>query len=272
MGSPSAQSVAMTGTTGFDAGNTAGSEKGSRDVEDDQLAITLDDLAYRSLTIGIVSGAVWANEAWGNYWSWDPKETWALITWLVYAGYLHTRLQLGWDTRESAKIGAFGFLVNLMGIGEQRTGSPTVEEPEDKRSKASRTRSPERRPRKGREDESSEEERSKGREKSPRKSPRNVPADRDVEKEPHKYGLGKIQARGSVREHFERGQESSGSGRVPEPRIPPARRENPEERRREEPRKRPRRPQGPQPHRERGGRHYQRGVDYWKWVKSQKKK
>jgi cytochrome c-type biogenesis protein CcsB len=100
--------------------------------EDDKLAITLDDLAYRSLllgfgflTIGIVSGAVWANEAWGNYWSWDPKETWALICWLVYAGYLHVRLQLGWDTRDSAKIGAFGFFivwlcyvgVNLMGVG-----------------------------------------------------------------------------------------------------------------------------------------------------------
>jgi len=101
-------------------------------TEDDQLTLTLDDLAYRSLllgfgflTIGIVSGAVWANEAWGNYWSWDPKETWALITWFVYAGYLHTRLQLGWDTRDSSKIGAFGFFVvwlcyigvNLMGIG-----------------------------------------------------------------------------------------------------------------------------------------------------------
>mmetsp|Transcript_58899 Transcript_58899/g.172395 ORF Transcript_58899/g.172395 Transcript_58899/m.172395 type:complete len:424 (+) Transcript_58899:40-1311(+) len=100
--------------------------------EDDQLSLTLDDLAYRSLllgfgflTIGIVSGAVWANEAWGNYWSWDPKETWALITWFVYAGYLHTRLQLGWDTRDSSKIGAFGFFVvwlcyigvNLMGVG-----------------------------------------------------------------------------------------------------------------------------------------------------------
>jgi len=100
--------------------------------EDEQLSLTLDDLAYRSLllgfgflTIGIISGAVWANEAWGNYWSWDPKETWALITWFVYAGYLHTRLQLGWDTRDSAKIGAFGFFVvwlcyigvNLMGVG-----------------------------------------------------------------------------------------------------------------------------------------------------------
>jgi len=101
-------------------------------TEDDQLTLTLDDLAYRSillgfgfLTIGIVSGAVWANEAWGSYWSWDPKETWALICWLIYAAYLHVRLQLGWDTRDSAKLGAFGFLViwlcyigvNLMGVG-----------------------------------------------------------------------------------------------------------------------------------------------------------
>lgn len=101
-------------------------------TDDDKLALTLDDLAYRSLllgfgflTVGIVSGAVWANEAWGNYWSWDPKETWALICWLVYAVYLHTRISLGWDARDSAKIGAFGFLaiwlcyigVNLMGVG-----------------------------------------------------------------------------------------------------------------------------------------------------------
>merc|ERR1719352_700287 len=100
--------------------------------DDDKLAIRLDDLAYRScllgfgfLTIGIISGGVWANEAWGSYWSWDPKETWALICWLVYAGYLHTRLQLGWDSRDSAMVGAFGFLVvwvcyigvNLMGVG-----------------------------------------------------------------------------------------------------------------------------------------------------------
>merc|ERR1719468_449326 len=67
-------------------------------TEDDNLSLTLDDLAYRScllgfgfLTVGIISGAVWANEAWGNYWSWDPKETWALICWFVYAFYLHTR-------------------------------------------------------------------------------------------------------------------------------------------------------------------------------------
>ena len=59
----------------------------------------LDSLSYRTitvgflmLTVGIVSGAVWANEAWGSYWSWDPKETWALICWLVYAAYLHLSL------------------------------------------------------------------------------------------------------------------------------------------------------------------------------------
>ena len=45
---------------------------------------------YVLLTLGIIAGAVWANEAWGSYWSWDPKETWALVTWLVYATYLHT--------------------------------------------------------------------------------------------------------------------------------------------------------------------------------------
>jgi len=97
-----------------------------------KLSLTIDDLAYRSillgwgfLTIGIISGAVWANEAWGSYWSWDPKETWALICWLVYAIYFHVRFQLGWDARDSAKIGAFGFFVvwlcyigvNLLGVG-----------------------------------------------------------------------------------------------------------------------------------------------------------
>lgn len=112
--------------------SSSGAAAATSITEDDKLALTLDDLAYRSLllgfgflTVGIISGAVWANEAWGNYWSWDPKETWALICWLVYAAYLHVRLQLGWDTRDSAKIGAFGFFVvwlcyigvNLLGVG-----------------------------------------------------------------------------------------------------------------------------------------------------------
>nr|YP_009185077.1 heme attachment to plastid cytochrome c [Characiochloris acuminata]ALO63267.1 heme attachment to plastid cytochrome c [Characiochloris acuminata] len=97
-----------------------------------ELAMTIDNLSYRILgigfpflTIGILSGAVWANEAWGSYWSWDPKETWALLTWLVFAIYLHTRLNKGWQGRSSAIIAATGFIVvwicylgvNLLGEG-----------------------------------------------------------------------------------------------------------------------------------------------------------
>ncbi len=92
----------------------------------------IDSLSYRSitvgfllLTIGLISGAVWANEAWGNWWSWDPKETWALICWLVYAAYLHTRISRGWQGRKSAVVAAVGLFVicicyigvNLLGIG-----------------------------------------------------------------------------------------------------------------------------------------------------------
>jgi ABC-type transport system involved in cytochrome c biogenesis permease subunit len=96
------------------------------------LAKILDNLSYRILglgfpllTIGILSGAVWANEAWGSYWSWDPKETWALLTWLVFAIYLHTRLTKGWEGKKPALIASLGFVtvwvcflgVNLIGEG-----------------------------------------------------------------------------------------------------------------------------------------------------------
>ena len=96
------------------------------------LADTLDNVSYRMiglgfplLTIGIIAGAVWANEAWGSYWSWDPKETWALITWLVFAAYLHARITRGWQGRRPAILAASGFLVvwicylgvNLLGKG-----------------------------------------------------------------------------------------------------------------------------------------------------------
>ena len=92
----------------------------------------LDSLSYRTITVGflllsvgLVSGAVWANEAWGSWWSWDPKETWALITWLVYAAYLHTRLIRGWQGRRPALLASAGLVVlavcyigvNLLGIG-----------------------------------------------------------------------------------------------------------------------------------------------------------
>jgi len=97
-----------------------------------KLGQTLDNCSYRILgfgfpllTMGILSGAVWANEAWGSYWSWDPKETWALITWLVFAIYLHTRLTRGWIGTKPAIIAACGFVtvwvcylgVNLLGSG-----------------------------------------------------------------------------------------------------------------------------------------------------------
>lgn len=68
-------------------------------------------LGFPFLTIGIISGAVWANEAWGSYWSWDPKETWAFITWLVFAIYLHSRLIKGWQGKEAALLGSCGFFV-----------------------------------------------------------------------------------------------------------------------------------------------------------------
>jgi cytochrome c-type biogenesis protein CcsB len=68
-------------------------------------------LGFPFLTIGIISGGVWANEAWGSYWSWDPKETWALITWLVFAIYLHSRITKGWEGKKTAVIGGLGFFV-----------------------------------------------------------------------------------------------------------------------------------------------------------------
>jgi cytochrome c-type biogenesis protein CcsB len=68
-------------------------------------------LGFPFLTIGIISGAVWANEAWGSYWSWDPKETWALITWLIFAVYLHSRLLKGWQGKKAAFVGSAGFFV-----------------------------------------------------------------------------------------------------------------------------------------------------------------
>ena len=68
-------------------------------------------LGFPMLTIGIIAGAVWANEAWGSYWSWDPKETWALITWLNFAIYLHTRIVKGVTGEKVALIGSIGFLI-----------------------------------------------------------------------------------------------------------------------------------------------------------------
>ena len=76
----------------------------------------LDDLNYQMivigflmLTLGIITGSVWAHSAWGTYWSWDPKETWSLITWLVYASVIHTRLVKGWTGKKIAILSIAGF-------------------------------------------------------------------------------------------------------------------------------------------------------------------
>jgi cytochrome c-type biogenesis protein CcsB len=80
----------------------------------------LDNIAYRAvavgfpfLTAGILTGAAWANYAWGTYWSWDPKETWSLITWLVYAAYLHARFSAGWRGRRLACLSSAGFAATI---------------------------------------------------------------------------------------------------------------------------------------------------------------
>lgn len=103
-----------------------------------QLIRQLDNWSYRVislgfifLTIGILSGAVWANEAWGSYWNWDPKETWAFITWTIFAIYLHTRTNKNFQGADSAIVASIGFIiiwicyfgVNLLGIGLHSYGS-----------------------------------------------------------------------------------------------------------------------------------------------------
>nr|YP_009422970.1 cytochrome c biogenesis protein [Burmeistera oyacachensis]YP_009423753.1 cytochrome c biogenesis protein [Burmeistera borjensis]AQS81311.1 cytochrome c biogenesis protein [Burmeistera oyacachensis]AQS82094.1 cytochrome c biogenesis protein [Burmeistera borjensis] len=91
-------------------------------------------LGFLFLTTGIISGAVWANEAWGSYWSWDPKEIWAFITWMIFAIYLHIRTNKNFPGENSALVAALGFLiiwicyfgVNLLGIGLHSYGSFTL--------------------------------------------------------------------------------------------------------------------------------------------------
>ena len=77
---------------------------------------TLDRVAYRAVafafpiyTFGVIAGAIWAEAAWGRYWGWDPKETWAFIAWVIYAAYLHARATAGWKGRSAAWINLLGF-------------------------------------------------------------------------------------------------------------------------------------------------------------------
>lgn len=80
----------------------------------------LDSLSYRCVSLGfllltlvIITGAIWAESAWGRYWNWDPKETWALITWIIYAVYLHVRISRGWKGKSTAIFSIIGFLCVL---------------------------------------------------------------------------------------------------------------------------------------------------------------
>ncbi|WP_303722465.1 c-type cytochrome biogenesis protein CcsB [Malonomonas rubra] len=94
----------------------------------DKVNYTCLSVGFPLMTLGIISGAFWANTVWGTYWSWDPKETWALITWFLYAGLLHGRLTVGWRGRKAAIFAIIGFLfllftylgVNLL-LGGQHT-------------------------------------------------------------------------------------------------------------------------------------------------------
>jgi cytochrome c-type biogenesis protein CcsB len=84
-------------------------------------ASTLDRIAYRVYafafpiwTFAVIAGAIWAQEAWGRYWGWDPKETWSFITWVIFAGYLHARATSGWKGRRAAVIALVGFVSLLI--------------------------------------------------------------------------------------------------------------------------------------------------------------
>lgn len=85
----------------------------------DAMAYRVNAFVFPLWTFAVIAGAIWAEDAWGRYWGWDPKETWAFITWLVYAGYLHARATAGWRGRKAAVLGLIGFacfLINFFGV------------------------------------------------------------------------------------------------------------------------------------------------------------
>ena len=111
------------------AGRTVGLSGIARSLPGKDL---LDRIVYRSVAFGfpiwtfaVIAGAIWAEAAWGRYWGWDPKETWAFITWVVYAAYLHARVTAGWRGRRLAVVALIGFgcfLFNFFGVNIWVTG------------------------------------------------------------------------------------------------------------------------------------------------------
>ncbi|MDQ7096903.1 c-type cytochrome biogenesis protein CcsB [Desulfosporosinus sp. PR] len=79
----------------------------------DELSYKVVGFAFPLLTLCIITGAIWADYAWGTYWSWDPKETWSLITWIIYAAFLHARLMYGWKGKRAAWMAVLGFAAVL---------------------------------------------------------------------------------------------------------------------------------------------------------------
>jgi cytochrome c-type biogenesis protein CcsB len=112
-------------------------EKGPRPIWAQRLPDLdfLDQLSYRLVafvfplwTFAIIAGAIWAESAWGRYWGWDPKETWAFITWVAYAAYLHARVTVGWKGRRAAWLCIFAgstFLFNYIYVNIWGTGRHT---------------------------------------------------------------------------------------------------------------------------------------------------
>jgi len=91
----------------------------------DEITYRMTAIGFLMLTLGIITGAVWANYAWGSYWSWDPKETWSLITWFVYAAVLHARITRGWRGRRMAILSIIGFasvLFTFLGVNYLLSG------------------------------------------------------------------------------------------------------------------------------------------------------
>ena len=94
----------------------------------DQLSYRLVAFVFPLWTFAVIAGAIWAESAWGRYWGWDPKETWAFITWVAYAAYLHARVTIGWRGRKAAWLCLFAgstFLFNYVYVNVWGTGKHT---------------------------------------------------------------------------------------------------------------------------------------------------
>ena len=94
----------------------------------DQLSYRLVAFVFPLWTFAVIAGAIWAESAWGRYWGWDPKETWAFITWVAYAAYLHARVTIGWKGRRAAWLCLFAgstFLFNYVYVNVWGTGKHT---------------------------------------------------------------------------------------------------------------------------------------------------